>query len=231
MSRIRPADLTGLKAMGCDALVVAGYPWLVKGWEGYLPYAVNFHPSPLPEGRGPYPLFQAILDRRDEWGMSVHALSPSFDTGAVVVQDRFALAPDETHDTLLAKCQMAAKRLSVALARDLPRLWTDATPQADGSYWPRVTERQRTLDFTQDVAMCCEPSAPSGPSRPWRRSEASGSMSARQQGGPKRTGTRPAPSSTNIAATWWSPRATDSCRLPAGVRSRRRARARPGGSA
>ena len=64
MSRIRPADLTGLKAMGCDALVVAGYPWLVKGWEGYLPYAVNFHPSPLPEGRGPYPLFQAILDRR-----------------------------------------------------------------------------------------------------------------------------------------------------------------------
>jgi methionyl-tRNA formyltransferase len=151
MSRIRPADLTGLKAMGCDALVVAGYPWLVKGWEGHLPYAMNFHPSPLPDGRGPYPLFQAILDRRPDWGMSVHALSPSFDTGAVVVQDLFALAPDETHDTLLAKCQMASKRLSVALAKDLPQLWTDATPQAGGSYWPRVTERQRTLDFTRDV--------------------------------------------------------------------------------
>jgi methionyl-tRNA formyltransferase len=26
MSRILPADLAGLKAMGCEALVVAGYP-------------------------------------------------------------------------------------------------------------------------------------------------------------------------------------------------------------
>jgi methionyl-tRNA formyltransferase len=152
MSRIRPVDLAGLKAMECQALIVAGYPWLVKGWEEHLPYAVNFHPSPLPEGRGPYPLFQAILDRLPEWGMSVHTLAPSFDTGPVVAQDRFELATDETHDTLLAKCQMAAKRLSVTLAQHLPDLWAEAQPQAGGSYWPRVTERQRTLDFTGDVA-------------------------------------------------------------------------------
>jgi methionyl-tRNA formyltransferase len=152
MSRIRPADLAALKASRCEALVVAGYPWLVKGWEGHLPYAVNFHPSPLPEGRGPYPLFQAILDRLPEWGMSVHALSPSFDAGAIVAQDRFTLAHDENHDTLLAKCQIAAKRLAVILADDLPERWTRAAPQSAGSYWPRVTERQRTLDFTKDVS-------------------------------------------------------------------------------
>jgi methionyl-tRNA formyltransferase len=152
MSRIRPADIAGLKAMGCEALVVAGYPWLVKGWEDHLPYAVNFHPSPLPEGRGPYPLFQAILDQIPEWGVSVHALSPTFDTGPIVAQSRFPLAPDETHDTLLAKCQIEAKRLAVVLAYELPLLWTQAKPQAGGSYWPRVTERQRTLDFTRDIA-------------------------------------------------------------------------------
>jgi methionyl-tRNA formyltransferase len=152
MSRIRPADLAALKASRCEALVVAGYPWLVKGWESHLPYAVNFHPSPLPEGRGPYPLFQAILDGLPEWGMSVHALSPQFDTGAIVAQDRFALAADETHDTLLAKCQIAAKHLAMVLADDLPGLWTEAAAQVGGSYWPRVTERQRTLDFTQGVS-------------------------------------------------------------------------------
>lgn len=152
MSRIRPPDLAQLKAMGCDALVVAGYPWLIEGWEEHLSFGVNFHPSPLPLGRGPYPLFQAILEELPEWGMSVHALAPSFDTGAIVAQDLFGLAPEETHDTLLAKCQMAAKRLSAALATDMPRLWAEAMPQGNGTYWPRITERQRTLDFTRDAA-------------------------------------------------------------------------------
>jgi methionyl-tRNA formyltransferase len=152
MSRIRPADLANLKALGCDVLVVAGYPWLVKDWEPHLPYAFNFHPSPLPEGRGPYPLFQAILDGASEWGMTAHALTPAFDTGPIVAQDRFPLAPDETHDTLLAKCQLSGRRIAATLALDLPRLWAEAKPQGPGSYWPRITEAQRTLDFTRDVA-------------------------------------------------------------------------------
>jgi methionyl-tRNA formyltransferase len=151
-TRLRPADVVGLQALGCEALVVAGYPWLIKGWEDHLSYAVNFHPSPLPDGRGPYPLFQAILEGRRDWGMSVHALAPSFDTGAVVAQDLFPLSAVETHDTLLARCQMAAKRLASRLADDLPGLWADAQPQSGGTYWPRITERQRTLDWNGDVA-------------------------------------------------------------------------------
>ncbi len=86
MSRIRPSDLAALKASGCEALVVAGYPWLVKDWEAHLPYAVNFHPSPLPHGRGPYPIFQALLEGVSDWGMSVHELAPAFDTGAILAQ-------------------------------------------------------------------------------------------------------------------------------------------------
>lgn len=152
MSRIRPADLANLEALGCDVLVVAGYPWLVKEWEPHLPYAFNFHPSPLPLGRGPYPLFQAILDGATDWGMTAHALTPAFDMGPIVAQDRFALAPDETHDSLLSKCQMAGCRIAAALAADLPRAWSQAQPQGSGSYWPRITEAQRTLDFTRDVA-------------------------------------------------------------------------------
>ena len=134
MTRINQADLAGLKAMGCQALVVAGYPWLITGWERHLPYAVNFHPSPLPTGRGPYPLFQAILDQAPEWGMTAHTLEPAFDTGAIVAQRRFSLSREETHDTLLAKCQMAAKDIAAELADNLPQLWTDARPQGPRTY-------------------------------------------------------------------------------------------------
>jgi methionyl-tRNA formyltransferase len=151
MSRILPADLAGLKAMGCEALVVAGYPWLITGWERHIPYAINFHPSPLPLGRGPYPLFQAILDGLSEWGMTVHALEPAFDTGSIVAQKRFSLSGAESHDILLSKCQMAAKALAAEIASDLPRLWAEARPQGPGTYWPRVTQAQRTVSWNGGV--------------------------------------------------------------------------------
>lgn len=151
MSRIQRGDLAHLKALRCEALIVAGYPWLIRDWEDYLPYAVNFHPSPLPAGRGPYPLFQAILESVPEWGMTAHRLAPTFDTGPIVAQEKFALAPEEDHDTLLAKCQMTAKTIASQLADDLPGLWTMATPQGSGSYWPRITQAQRTIDWTRSV--------------------------------------------------------------------------------
>jgi len=37
LSRITGGDLARLSVLGCEALVVAGYPWLVRGWrEGRL---------------------------------------------------------------------------------------------------------------------------------------------------------------------------------------------------
>lgn len=151
MSRMQPADLAGLSALRCDALIVAGYPWLIEGWQAHLSYAVNFHPSPLPEGRGPYPLFRAILDAVPEWGMSAHIIDSTFDTGAVLAQRRFLLARDETHDLLLAKCQIAAREIAGSLADDLPGLWREAKPQGAGSYWPRTTPAQRTVDWSGNV--------------------------------------------------------------------------------
>jgi methionyl-tRNA formyltransferase len=148
MSRMTPNDIA---ALDCDALVVAGYPWLIKGWEGRVPYAFNFHPSPLPEGRGPYPLFRAILENRASWGVAAHVLDPAFDTGAILGRVDFPLSADETHDTLLTKCQMACGRLARAIASDLPERWRNAEPQADAAYWHRTSDTERTIDFQAGV--------------------------------------------------------------------------------
>ncbi|MHC2000431.1 formyltransferase family protein [Methylobacterium sp. CM6241] len=155
LSRIKLADLDTLtQTHGTDwALVVAGYPWLIKGWRNRAAYALNFHPSPLPVGRGPYPLFKAITDARDSWGVTAHVLAEEgFDTGDILAQETFAMAPQETHETLLARCQIAARRLaSGPIARDLPARWQAAQPQGEGSYWARATDADRTLDFRTDV--------------------------------------------------------------------------------
>ncbi|GEP04083.1 methionyl-tRNA formyltransferase [Methylobacterium oxalidis] len=155
LSRLRQSDLDALNAAhGRDwALVVSGYPWLVTGWHGRAAYALNIHPSPLPTGRGPYPLFQAIDAGYESWGVTAHVLAEQgFDTGDILAQDIFPLVPGETHETLLAKCQMAARRLAAGpIARELPARWRRPEPQGDGTYWPRVSDADRTLDFRQEV--------------------------------------------------------------------------------
>ncbi|GJE59561.1 formyltransferase family protein [Methylobacterium trifolii] len=155
LSRIRQADLDALHAAhGQDwALVVAGYPWLVTGWCGRAAFALNFHPSPLPTGRGPYPLFQAVLQGYETWGVTAHVLAEEgFDTGDILAQDLFALSPHENHESLLAKCQMAARRIAAGpIARELPQRWRRPEPQGDGSYWPRASDADRTLDFRKGV--------------------------------------------------------------------------------
>jgi methionyl-tRNA formyltransferase len=155
LSRIRQADLDALHAQhGKDwALVVSGYPWLVTGWRGRAAYGLNLHPSPLPTGRGPYPLFQAILDGYESWGVTAHVLAEDgFDTGDILAQDVFPISAQETHESLLAKCQLAARRLaSGPIARELPQRWRRPEPQGDGSYWARVSDHDRTLDFRKEV--------------------------------------------------------------------------------
>ncbi|GEP01389.1 formyltransferase family protein [Methylobacterium haplocladii] len=156
LSRLKPEDIGALhQAHGRDwALVVAGYPWRVTGWQGRLRHAVNFHPSPLPTGRGPYPLFKAIDESYESWGVTAHVLAEDgFDSGDILAQDIFSVDPTETHETLLSKCRMAAQRLaSGPIAKDIAGRWRSPEPQGDGSYWPRVTDADRTLDFRQDVA-------------------------------------------------------------------------------
>lgn len=151
LSRLTPSDLSELGDLGCEVLAVAGYPWRIPAWDGTVPYAFNVHPSPLPIGRGPYPLFQAIRQGCETWGVTAHVLAADFDSGPILARRSFAIAPLETHDSLLAKCQMAARRLVKSLAQNLPEHWRKAEPQSEGSYWPRVADAERTLDWSKGV--------------------------------------------------------------------------------
>jgi methionyl-tRNA formyltransferase len=152
ISRIRQDDLHALREQRCDALVVAGYAWKIPDWSQYVPHAVNFHPSLLPEGRGPYPPMQALLENRPEWGVSCHRIAAEFDTGDILDAQRFAMAADECHETLQLKLQMATQQLASRVAVNFRRLWRESRPQVHASYWPRIDDAGRTLDFNRPVA-------------------------------------------------------------------------------
>lgn len=148
-SRIRQEDLHQLKEQGCSVLLVASYQWKIPNVMAAGIHAVNFHPSPLPEGRGPYPLVKALLDRRRSWAVSCHQLVEQLDAGPILDREPFDLAPDETHDTLRLKCQMAFARLTERISDNFLAKYAAACPQTSGSYWPRWSKDEQTLHFNR----------------------------------------------------------------------------------
>ncbi len=148
LSRLTEDDLRNLGDSGCEVLVVANYRWRIGDWRLFLKHAMNFHPSPLPEARGPYPIPRAILENRKSWAVTCHQIEPDFDTGAILAVETFQLSESECHESLSLKAQMAATRLANRVANNFDRLWNDATPQGLGSYWPNLSQDELTINFS-----------------------------------------------------------------------------------
>ena len=92
-----------------------------------------------------------MLEAWDHWGITCHKLAREFDTGDILAKVEFPLGPDECHESLDLKLQLAAQRLALQVATNFEPLWHAATPQGEGSYWKLFTEADRTLDFKQPV--------------------------------------------------------------------------------
>lgn len=152
LSRIQNEDFEDLARRGCDVLICGGYPWKIGDWREHLPHAINFHPSPLPEARGPYPSVRAILEGRSEWAVSCHKIDLNIDTGDILAQTFFPMSQDECQESLFLKTQLNLRKLAHVVSNDFSALWNNAKPQIGGSYWNRWTDDERTLDFSKDVA-------------------------------------------------------------------------------
>jgi methionyl-tRNA formyltransferase len=151
LSRIHNDDYKDLANLGCEVLICSGYPWKIGDWSYRLPYAINFHPSPLPEGRGPYPFVRAILEGRKQWGATCHKIAPEFDTGDILAQDLFPISENICHEQIMLQTQMNTRKLAQRVAGDFVNMWERAKPQLDGTYWNRWTDDERTIKFEDDV--------------------------------------------------------------------------------
>jgi len=151
LSRLNERDLADLREQGCEALIVASYDWKVCDWRPYLKYGINFHPSPLPEGRGPYPSVRAILENRNSWAVTCHRLAPEIDAGDILTMTSFPLQADECHESLDLKIQMATKQMAAKVAVQFIQLWDQAKPQGQGSYWKKYSIAAHIVDFNKPV--------------------------------------------------------------------------------
>ena len=150
LDRVTAADLEELAAQGCELLVCAGYYYRAPITDAFP--MVNFHPTPLPVGRGSWPMPRLILERAKLGGVTAHKMAAEFDTGEILLRERFLLDEREDHRTYMEKVCERVPSMVHALVHDLPRVLESAQPQGAGEYWPLPAEADWTVTPDMDAA-------------------------------------------------------------------------------
>jgi methionyl-tRNA formyltransferase len=144
-------DMQTLVEQGVELFFSAEYPWKIPV-PVELKYAINVHPTLLPEGRGMTPLPHLILKQSIYAGVTLHKLSNEFDTGDTLLQKPISLEDDETFDSLSGKVLQETPDLLSKLLSDLDDYYQSSQEQGEGSDWPSITVSEQTLDWQQPVA-------------------------------------------------------------------------------
>jgi methionyl-tRNA formyltransferase len=146
------ADMQTLVEKGVELFFSAEYPWKIPV-PADLKYAINVHPTLLPEGKGMTPLPHLILKQSIYAGITLHKLSNEFDAGDILLQKTISLDEQETFDSLCDKSFQQTPDLLSTLLSDLDGYYQNSQTQGEGSYWSSITVSEQTLDWRQPTSV------------------------------------------------------------------------------
>ena len=139
-------ELEHLISMGVEMFIVAEYLHILP--ETGVKYAINIHPSMLPNGRGPTPL-PYLLKYPEHSGVTIHKLTNVVDGGDVILQSGVPIQTNESITTVMVKMHIEAVNLIKTFLSDVECHYKNAKPQTDYSYFPRIDIGERILDWKQ----------------------------------------------------------------------------------
>lgn len=102
-----PGFLEELRRLNANLQVVVAFRMLpVAVWSMPEYGTFNLHASLLPQYRGAAPINWAVINGETETGVTTFFIDEKIDTGALLLQEKIAIAPEETagelHDRLMA---------------------------------------------------------------------------------------------------------------------------------
>ncbi len=142
-------DLERLKSNGCDLFLSAGYYHKFPVVDGIS--MVNIHPSLLPEGRGAWPLPVMILNGIKYAGVSFHRIRNQFDTGEILLQEKFLIEKNDTLEDVTQKVRDKIPHMISVLCENLDQLYEKAKQQTGGSYWKCPKEEEWSIHQDMNV--------------------------------------------------------------------------------
>jgi methionyl-tRNA formyltransferase len=141
-------------ALKPDLIVCGAFPWRIPSEVLALPRlgAINVHPSLLPMYRGPGGLAFGWMFRNDEReaGVTAHRMDADFDTGPILVQERYPITDDDDLDSVIPRMfQLAGPVLGRALAAVVAG--EPGTPQlpGEGFYATWFEPEWRIIDWSR----------------------------------------------------------------------------------
>lgn len=141
-----------LNGLSPDLILVAGFPRKIPSPLLALPRlgCINWHPSLLPQYRGPEPLYWQIMNGETRTGVTFHRMDDHFDTGPVLAQRSVDIEPEidmrSLLSTLLDLTYAMLPDVLQAVAAGVP-----GTPQPvqEATYAPHVAETDYFLNWSR----------------------------------------------------------------------------------
>jgi len=154
--KIRTPDfLDALAAWKPDVIAVTAYGRILHAPILNLPPmgCVNVHGSLLPKYRGAAPVQWAVLNGETETGITTMLMDEGMDTGAMLLQERIPILPDDTAGTLAPRLAALGGRL---LVETIARLKAGTiTPQAQNhtqaTMAPLLKKEDGIIDWRADA--------------------------------------------------------------------------------
>lgn len=99
-----PDFVDSLKQLAPDVIVVVAFRMLPEVvWKIPRLGTFNLHASLLPQYRGAAPINWAIINGETETGVTTFFIDEKIDTGAILLQEKIQIKPDDTFGTLYEK--------------------------------------------------------------------------------------------------------------------------------
>lgn len=149
-----PAFLEALASYDADIFVVVAFRMLPEAVWNMPPHGTfNLHASLLPRYRGAAPINWAIMRGEHETGVTTFLLNHQIDEGAILLQERTNISPDETAGSLHDRLASMGRTLVVRTLEGLADGSLQPTPQqGEPTSAPKIFKEDCQIDFSKSCA-------------------------------------------------------------------------------
>jgi methionyl-tRNA formyltransferase len=141
-----------LAECGAEIAVVVAYGKLIPNDLLAVPRRgfINLHPSLLPRHRGPSPIQWALVCGDRSTGVTTMQLDEGMDTGPILLQERLAIEPKDTAETLSPRLAELGARLIVSTLDALEQGGVTPRPQPEdgANVTPMLRRNFAKVDWT-----------------------------------------------------------------------------------
>jgi len=152
--KIRAAETqTLLETLAPDVIVIIAYGQIIPARLLSIPKLgwINLHASLLPKYRGAAPIHWAIANGETASGLTTMRIDAGMDTGDIFLQEKIAIAPEQTAPELAKKMSEIGAPLMAETLRGIASGKLSPRPQkhAEATYAPLLRKEDGRIDWNR----------------------------------------------------------------------------------